>query len=176
VTCSDTSNDRDQSMARLSFVVSRMRVHSILTIRPIRANWMVLTFARVWSGHSRVTPGRFPRVSSSYDMRLRSRIIDSVRDETIRGRRPTRERYPLPANERTSLELKSFRRRNNLPCSPSTVVRSGGEKDASGQPLLRPEYDWPSPEGSDCRLENSSRCIFRRGTAKCNEYRAPVLR
>jgi hypothetical protein len=95
-------DDRGPSLTRLSFFVYRAAVHPILTMPtrygPLRrANWMALTPVRVWSGHSRVTPGAFPRVSSSYDMRLRSRIIDSVRAETrARPAKRVVTRYPLP--------------------------------------------------------------------------------
>lgn len=87
-----------------------------------------------------------PRVSSSYDMRLCSRIIDSVRDETRREcpfpRKTERGRYIRYVYRVRAPELKSFHRRNNLPRTRRFCgLRRKGTKAASGQPLLRPGHD-----------------------------------
>lgn len=101
------------------------------------------TDTRVWPGHSRVTPGRFPPSV------LELRHAASLADNWFRARRdemkvrPTRERKRkgcISVTFRLRVpELKSFHRRNNLPRSP--LLRFGRRKGCTGQPLLRLRRD-----------------------------------
>lgn len=122
------------------------------------------TDTRVWPGHSRVTPGRFP--PSVLELRHAASLADNWfrarRDEmrvSVRWKREREGGISVTFAYEPS-ELKSFHRRNNLPrARRSCGLRRKGTKAAVVATRTR---SWAPPEGSNCCLENSSRCILRR--------------